>query len=89
MLRQHTGLQQMIAAAVIASVMVGTAGMTAQSDIKPRFEAQNLYPRDGDINLAQSPLLRWSAGDAAAFHDVRFGDIEIVARLECIEDTND
>jgi len=52
MLRQHTGLQQMTAATVIASVMAGTGKTIGQSGIKPRREAQNSYPRGDNSELA-------------------------------------
>jgi len=64
----------MIAAVMIASVLAGDGKAIGQNSIKPEFEAQNLYPRDGDIDVSHSPMLRWSNGDIAAFHDVYFAD---------------
>jgi hypothetical protein len=48
--------------------------------LQPPLWAKPLYPADGDANVPQNVMLRWSAGDWAVAHDVYFGrDAEAVA----------
>lgn len=48
--------------------------------LQPLVRAKPLYPADGDVNVPQNVMLRWTAGDMAVAHDVYFGpDAEAVA----------
>ena len=69
-----------IAAAVArtdpAAVVMGLTGAAADF-AQLRLTGTHLncrYPANGDVNVPQSLILRWSAGEEAAQHQVYFGD---------------
>jgi len=48
--------------------------------LQPLVRAKPLYPANGDVNVPQNVMLRWSPGELAVAHDVYFGqDAEAVA----------
>ncbi len=61
-------------------VMDGGAGMLLSAGVGKVIEiidsraANAPYPPDGAVDVKQTPILRWSPGEAAAAHDVYFGE---------------
>ncbi len=48
--------------------------------LSPPVRAGNPIPANGAVDVTQTPILQWSAGDAAVLHEVYFGaDAETVA----------
>jgi hypothetical protein len=41
--------------------------------LQPPFRASNLFPLDGAVDVTQTPILTWNAGEVAASHDIYFG----------------
>ena len=42
--------------------------------LQPPVRARAVYPKNGDVNVPQDLMLKWTAGDKAVSHDVYFGD---------------